>query len=88
MRLSFIFQNWKNASHPSEILRIFLNGGTRKVTMDVKQKQRPVIEFLLLEGWEGDEIMLRLSNADGKDASCRALVFRWMNVIRRGSENL
>jgi hypothetical protein len=58
-----MFQNWKNASQPSEILRIFLNGRTGKMTMDVKQKQRAVIEFLLLEGCEGDDIVLRLQNA-------------------------
>jgi hypothetical protein len=46
----FIVQNWKNALQPSAILRTFLNGGTGKVTMDVKQKQRAVIEFLLVEG--------------------------------------
>jgi hypothetical protein len=31
--------------------------------MDVKQKQRAVIEFLLLEGCEDDAIALRLQNA-------------------------
>jgi hypothetical protein len=59
----FIFQNWKKASQPSEILGIFLNSGTPKVAMDIKQKQRAVIEFLLLEGCEGDDIVLRLQNA-------------------------
>jgi hypothetical protein len=47
-----MFQNWKNESQPNEILRISLNGGTRKVTMDVKQEQLAVIEFLLLERCE------------------------------------
>jgi hypothetical protein len=84
----FIFQNWKHASQPSEILRIFLNGGTGKVTMDVRQKQRAVIEFLLLKGCEGDDIVLRLQNAYGRDPYCRASVFRWMNEIRRGNEEL
>jgi hypothetical protein len=45
-----MFQNSKNASQPSEILRLFLNGGTGKVTADVKQKQQAIIEFLLLKG--------------------------------------
>jgi hypothetical protein len=31
--------------------------------MDVKQKQRALIEFLLLEEHEGDDIVLRLQNA-------------------------
>jgi hypothetical protein len=54
--------------------------------MDVKQKQRAVIEFFLLEWYEGDNIALRLQNVYGRDAYCRASVFRWMNEIRRGNE--
>jgi hypothetical protein len=61
----FTFQDWKNASQSNEILRIFLNGGTGKMTMDLKQKERAVIEFLLLERCEGDDIVLRLQNAYG-----------------------
>jgi hypothetical protein len=61
----FIFQNWKRALQPSEILRIFLNGGTGKVTMGIRQKQRAVIEFLVFEGYKGDEIVPRLQNAYG-----------------------
>jgi hypothetical protein len=76
-------QNWKSAAQPSEILQIFRNGGTGNVTMDVKQKQRAVIEFLLLEWCEGNNIVLRLQNAYG-----RASVFRWMNEIRRGKKEL
>jgi hypothetical protein len=33
--------------------------------MDVKQKQRAVIEFLLLEWCEADDIVLHLQNAYG-----------------------
>jgi hypothetical protein len=84
----FIFQNWKHASQPSEILRIFLNGGTGKATIDVKPKQRDAIEFLLFEECEGDDIVLRLQNVYGRDVYCRASVFRWMNEIRRGNEEL
>jgi hypothetical protein len=51
---AFMCQNWKNISQPSEILRIFLKGGTGKVTMDVEQKKQAVIEFLRLERREGD----------------------------------
>jgi hypothetical protein len=60
---TFIFQNWENVPQPSEILRIFLKAGTGKVTIDVKQKHPAVIEFLLLEGCEDDDVVLRLQNA-------------------------
>jgi hypothetical protein len=43
----FIFQNWKKASQSSEVFRMFGDGGTGKMTVGVKQKQRAVIEFLL-----------------------------------------
>jgi hypothetical protein len=56
--------------------------------MDVRWKQRAVIEFLLLEGYEADDLVLRLQNACGRDACCRASVFRWMNEIRHGTEEL
>jgi hypothetical protein len=56
--------------------------------MDVKQKQQAVIKFLLLEVCEGDDIGLRFQNAYGRDAYCRASVFRWMDEIRRGNEEL
>jgi hypothetical protein len=38
--------------------------------MDVRQQQRAVIEFLPLEGCEGDNMVLRLQNAYGRDAYC------------------
>jgi hypothetical protein len=56
--------------------------------MDVKQRQRAIIEFLLLEGCEGDGIVLRVQNVCGRDTYCRALVCRWMNESRRGNEEL
>jgi hypothetical protein len=34
----------------------------RRASMDTKQRQRAVIEFLLLEGRPGDEIAIRLHN--------------------------
>jgi DNA-binding NarL/FixJ family response regulator len=58
------------------------------VTMDVKQKQRAVIEFLLLERCAGDEIAAGLQNVYGEDAYCRASVFRWIQEIRRGNKEL
>jgi hypothetical protein len=54
--------------------------------MDVKQKQQAVVEFLLLEGCEGDGILLRVQNAYGRDASRRVSASRWMTEIRRGNE--
>jgi hypothetical protein len=51
-----------------------------------KQKQRAVIEFLLLEGRSGDEIAQRLHNVYGQDADCRAPVFRWIQEARRGNK--
>jgi hypothetical protein len=56
--------------------------------MDVKQKQWALIEFLLLEGYEGDDIVLRLQKAYGRDVYCRAPVFRWKNDVHRGNEFL
>jgi transposase len=58
------------------------------MAMDINQKQRAVIEFLLFEGYEDDDIVLCLQNAHGRDAHCPASVFRWMNEIRRGNEEL
>jgi hypothetical protein len=49
-------------------------------------EQRAIIEFLLLEGCEGDDIMLRLQNGPGRDAYCRTSIARWMNEICRGNE--
>jgi hypothetical protein len=40
----------------------FLYGHNREVTMDGKEKQRAVIEFLLFEGRAGEEIVIRLRN--------------------------
>jgi transposase len=56
--------------------------------MDVKSKQRAVMEFLLVEGCAGDEIAARLQNMYGEDAYCRASMFRWIQEIGRGSEEL
>jgi hypothetical protein len=36
--------------------------------MDVRQKQRAVIDFMLFEGRPGDEIAQRLHNVYGEDA--------------------
>jgi hypothetical protein len=57
-----------------------------KATMDVKQKERAIIEFLLLERCEGHDIVLRVQNAYSRDADYQTSVFRWMNEMRRGNE--
>jgi hypothetical protein len=56
--------------------------------MDVKDKQRAFIEFLLLEGCAGEEIVIRLRNLYGSAAYCRASLFRWINEVRRVNEEL
>jgi DNA-binding NarL/FixJ family response regulator len=56
--------------------------------MDLKQKQRGIIEFLLREECGGDEIAAHLENVYGEDAYCRASVVRWIQEIRRGNEEL
>jgi transposase len=60
----------------------------RKVSMDLKQKQRAVIEFPLLEGRRDDEIAIRLQNVYEAAAYSRATVFRWINKIRNGNSEL
>jgi hypothetical protein len=55
----------EETSLPNEILRIFPNDGIGKMTLAVRQNQRSVIEFLLLEGCEGGDIVLSLQNASG-----------------------
>jgi hypothetical protein len=47
-----------------------------------------VIKFFLLEGGEGNYIVLRLRNAYARDAYCRASLLRSMSEIRRGNEEL
>jgi nucleoside-diphosphate-sugar epimerase len=56
--------------------------------MDVKEKQHAVIEFPLLEGCPGDEILTRLPNVYGPDAYSRSSVFHWIQEVRRGNEEL
>jgi hypothetical protein len=56
--------------------------------MDVRQKQRALIECLLFEGRPGDEIAQRLHDVYGQDAHCRASVFQWIQEVRRSNEEL
>jgi transposase-like protein len=56
--------------------------------MDVKDKQRAVIEFLSLEGRAGKEIVNCFRNLYGSAARCRASVFRWISEVRCRSEEL
>jgi hypothetical protein len=43
---------------------------------EFKDKQRAVIEFLLLEGCSGEESVTGLRNVDGSAAHCHALIFK------------
>jgi hypothetical protein len=56
--------------------------------MDLKQNRRAVIEFILLEGCAGEEIVIHLRNVYGSAEYCRASVFKWINEVRRGNEEL
>jgi hypothetical protein len=56
--------------------------------MDIKDKQRAVIEILLFEDWAGEKIAKRLRNVYGSVAYCCTSVFRWISVVRRGTKNL
>jgi hypothetical protein len=58
------------------------------VALDAHDKERVIIEFLLLEGCVGEEIAIRLRNVYGSAAYCRASVFRWISEVRRGNEEL
>jgi hypothetical protein len=44
--------------------------------------------FALIEASQGDEIAQRLHNVYGQDAYCRASVFRWIEEVGRGKEEL
>jgi hypothetical protein len=59
-----------------------------KVTMDLKDKQRAVIEFPLLEGCTGEEIVMRLRSVYVLVTYYHVSVFRWIDEVRRGSEEL
>jgi hypothetical protein len=56
--------------------------------MEAKDKQRAVIEFVLLEGCAGEELKISLENVYGSDACCCASVLRWINEDRSGNEEL
>jgi hypothetical protein len=56
--------------------------------MDIKDKQRIVVEFLLLGAYAGEEIMIRLWNVSGSAAHCRASVFRWASEVQCGNEQI
>jgi hypothetical protein len=56
--------------------------------MDVKDGQRAISEFLLLEGCVSEEIMTYLHTAYDSAAYFRVSVFRWISEARRGHEEL
>jgi hypothetical protein len=45
------------------------------MSISVRPKHRAVTEFLFFEGCLGDEMGMRIQNADGQDAYCRGAVF-------------
>jgi DNA-binding NarL/FixJ family response regulator len=55
--------------------------------MDVKMKQRAVIEFLLLQRSDDEEIAQRLRNAHGDGLYFLIAIFRWIKEVRNGNEN-
>jgi hypothetical protein len=70
------------------VLWPFVNGQNSKVTTDVKDNSRAITEFLVLEGCAGEEIVIRLRNVHDSAADCRASIFRWIDEVRRGNEEL
>jgi hypothetical protein len=52
--------------------------------MDVKQKQRAVIELLLLEGLVGQEIAIHLCDVYGEAAYSRVPIFQSINWVCSG----
>jgi hypothetical protein len=72
----------------SEFMWPFLKHQNRKVTMEVKNKQQAVIEFLLLEWCAGHKTVRRLRNVCDSAAYCCASVFRRIGEVRSGNEEL
>jgi hypothetical protein len=56
--------------------------------METKDKQRAVIEFLLLEGCVGEEIVAPIRNWYGSTAYCRISISRRISEVRRGNQDL
>jgi hypothetical protein len=59
-----------------------------KINNRLQRKPSAAIEFPLLEGRTGEEIVIRLRNVYSLAADCRALVFRWIGEGRRGNKEL
>jgi hypothetical protein len=56
------------------------------MAMDVKIEQRAVIEFLFLEGFDGEEIDQYLQNVYVNKGHFRATVLQWVKEIRNSNE--
>jgi hypothetical protein len=56
--------------------------------MDVKDTQRTVSEFLLLEGRAAEKIVICLRNVYSSSLDYCASVFRWTSEVRRGNKGL
>jgi hypothetical protein len=78
----------KTITSKGRVFWTFVNGQNGKVIIDLKDKQPAIIEFLLLEGYPGGEIAIRFRNVWGSAACSRASVFRWINEVRHGNEEL
>jgi hypothetical protein len=57
-----------------------------KSNKGINEKQRTVIEFLLLKGCAGEEIVIRLRNVCRSVVYCRVSVFRCIGKGCRGNE--
>jgi hypothetical protein len=66
-------------------LYLLLHCQNRKVSMDIKDPLRAAIEFLLLEGCAGEEILTRLGTCR---AQLRTVAFQYLDgsKVRCGSE--
>jgi hypothetical protein len=70
---------WDFEPREKSILRFAVKlNKNRKLSMDAKQKQRAVIEFLLLEGRPGNKTAIRLHDMHEEAAYSRATMFRWI----------
>jgi hypothetical protein len=58
------------------------------MTMDVKDKQPAIIEFLLLKRCARGEIVIHLRKMSDSTTYCGASVFRWISEISDGNEEL
>jgi hypothetical protein len=61
-------QHLEDNNPPTGFLWRFLKYQNQKVALDVRDKQRTFIEFLMLERYAGEEIVMRFQNVYGSTA--------------------